>query len=709
MAKLATEHFFNGTTQKYALGYDSTKTMLGQYIGQYGSPSVAGPLPIVLGRPFEASTAIPVFYPDVIDLGNGTQWCFLADNATAAATRRIVKYTLTKETGVLSWNGFITLTYPAATAHTIRGLKVARNVYTTGTVTVSGTAVTGTSTNWSTNRLAAGARIGFGTTDPNAVTTWYYISAIGSDTAITLTNTAPTLGSASSYVIEELRVYTATTNATATNGGLFVAKGVNANDFTTGGVTIAAATTTDNLKAVYWLADAATSTNTVAGGLSFGASAATQTNHDIYVINQDAATTLRIYKYNGRAALGSLSSGKSTSAFVLKTGQQAVTGTISLTNSIVLATTSHGPGSGTACLYGVTTTRIYRVPEASIIDAATTYVADAMVEIPQGTTNTYAATSAMSGIDYSDAIDRFFITTGSAQKSYVTKYNAISSAFDKCVGSTNSQIEQSTSNSGLTPFLNNLGGAFSICVEQGMSWWVRTGTTAITNLMYVFGVGDWDYQSTATSTYQNRLITPSLNTTGAKKFYRVAVSENSLVGSNNFEMGTEGYKLYYRTSGITDNTGSWTLVSTDGDLSSVTGADAIQFMLEFKVLGTTCIGAKIHGIICTWEDSSTDSHYQPSTKFSDTVNKIFAWRFSTAFGTTVPTLYIRIYNAVTGTLLLTDNTVSASSGTFQKSTDDGVSWSTYNTNDKENETTYIRYTPTSFADNIKARAVISQS
>lgn len=709
MAKLATEHFFNGTTQKFALGYDSTKTMLGQYISQSGTPSWAGPLPIAIGRPFEASTAISCCFPEVIDIGNNIQWCFLAENSTAANTRRIVRYTYNTSNGTLSWNGFITLTYPAVSAHTIRGLKVARNVYTTGTVAVSGTAVTGTSTSWSTNRLAAGARIGFGTTDPLAVTTWYYVSAIGSDTSITLTGSAPTLSSGASYVIEELRVYTSTTNATATNGGLFVAKGVNADDFSSGGVTIAAATTTDNLKAVYWLADAATVLNTVAGGLSFGSTAATQTNHDIYVVNQDAASTLRIYKYNGRATLASLASGRSTSAFVLRTGQQAVTGTISLTNSSTIATASHGPGSGVSCLYGTTTTRIYRVPESSIVDASTTYVADSMVEIPQGTTNTYAATSAMSGIEYSNSIDRFFIVTGSAQKSYVTKYNATSLEFDKAVGSTNSQIEQVNANSNLTPFLNNLGASFTVNVRNGMSWWVRNGTTAITNLIYVFGVGDWDYQSTATSTFQNRLITPSLDTTGARKFYRVAVCENSIAGGSNYEIGTEGYKLYYRTSGISDNSGSWNLVSTDGDLSSLSGADAIQFMFEFKILGTTCVTARIHGLIVTWEDNSTDSHYQASTKFSNVTSKIFAWRFSTAFGTTVPTLYVRIYNAVDGNLLLTDNTVSAASGTFQKSTDDGGSWSSYNTTDKANETTYIRYTPTSLPDNLKVRAVISQS
>lgn len=75
----------------------------------------------------------------------------------------------------------------------------------------------------------------------------------------------------------------------------------------------------------------------------------------------------------------------------------------------------------------------------------------------------------------------------------------------------------------------------------------------------------------------------------------------------------------------------------------------------------------------------------------------------------MPTLRIRLYNAETGGLLLDDTTTASADGTWEKSTNDGGAWGSYNTTDKGNETTYIRYTPTSLADDIKVRALLTQN
>jgi hypothetical protein len=130
-------------------------------------------------------------------------------------------------------------------------------------------------------------------------------------------------------------------------------------------------------------------------------------------------------------------------------------------------------------------------------------------------------------------------------------------------------------------------------------------------------------------------------------------------------------------------------------------------MVEFRIIGLFGVPARLYGLVCTYEDASTDTHYQISVKNSNRTSKVFAWRFATAFGSTVPTLTVRLYNAVTGSLLLTDTTVTQASGTFEK-TMDGTTWSVYNTTDKGNETTYIRYTPTVLGDNISVTAVLSQ-
>lgn len=704
MGKSAAEHLFTGLTTPYT-NYDSTKTVLGKNIMQINGGSAAtkyaGPAPLTLARPFEQSVAIAGVYPFAIQINNRYNWVFLVDNGTAAVTRRVMKYTHDKQENTLDWNGFVTLTFPITGNQTAKAMRVIRELYSTGTVAVSGTAVTGTTTTWVTQKIAAGARIGFGSTDPSAITTWYSIASIDSNTGITLNNDAGTISSGAAYVIEELRILLATTNATAANGGLYLAKGINNDDFTPAGTTIAAAASTDNVKAVYWLADAATVLNTIASGIGLAEPIDVGT-HYAYVLNADTTTSARIYKYNIRASLGSISSGKTTSAFVLKTGGQTVTGTISQTNNCRLAAPNHGPGDGVNSLYFTTTSRIYRCLEAAIVDASITFVSDAMVEIPTGSINTIPASNLMSSIEYTSILDRFIITTGTNCRMYFTQYNTISSPFEVSFGSNDYQIDQSSSSPEGTPHMNTTT-AHSVWVEDGIGYFARNGTSITNSFLYTLPVSaHWDIATDDRS----RLITPSIDTSQATRLYRVYVNEKPILGERSLGVGPEPYALYVRTSGINDNSGSWSEVLT-GNLTGIAATDEIQFMFEFRVLGTSCVPAQIHGITVVYEDSNTDSHYQPSVAHSSIIDKQFAWRFATEFGDTVPDLRVRLYDATSFGLLVDDDT-DDSSGTFEQSVDDGDNWSAWDGTDKANETTYIRYTPASLGDNIKVRALLTQ-
>jgi hypothetical protein len=91
---------------------------------------------------------------------------------------------------------------------------------------------------------------------------------------------------------------------------------------------------------------------------------------------------------------------------------------------------------------------------------------------------------------------------------------------------------------------------------------------------------------------------------------------------------------------------------------------------------------------------------------SSITDKRFAWRFSTAFGTAVPRLKIRLYDAVAGTLLLTDDSTTRN-GTWERSTDGGSNYVTWNTTDKGNDITYLRFTPVSLGDNLRVRALLT--
>jgi hypothetical protein len=44
--------------------------------------------------------------------------------------------------------------------------------------------ITGSGTTWEDDRICIGSRIGFGSTDPTQIATWYYINAINSNTSL---------------------------------------------------------------------------------------------------------------------------------------------------------------------------------------------------------------------------------------------------------------------------------------------------------------------------------------------------------------------------------------------------------------------------------------------------------------------------------------------------------------------------------------------
>jgi hypothetical protein len=337
-----------------------------------------------------------------------------------------------------------------------------------------------------------------------------------------------------------------------------------------------------------------------------------------------------------------------------------------------------------------------------------------MVEVPAGGTSTYAATSVMSSVEIADQIDRLIITTTGAattthRRMYITQYNVVSNAFDHVFLADTGQSDQSAATADSAPHVSPQGAAINVWSTDGLVYISRPGATVYTNMLYAVPLAaDWVYANLDGQPKQ-RLITPAIQTPNCSKFKRVYVSHADYFGGGNLTIPSEPYKLYYRTAGITDDSGAWTYVNNIGNLSSTTAAEYIQFMFEFRVIGTFCLPTRIYNVGIIYEDNTTDSHYQPSVGQSNLTTKRFAWRFSTAFGSTVPTLRVRLYDAVTGGLLLDDDSATPTGGTWEKSTDGGQNWTAYNTTDKGNETTYIRYTPTTLGDDIKVRALLTQN
>jgi hypothetical protein len=663
--------------------------------------SYIGPFVPKIVRPFEISMGIVVNFPVAVSWSSDKDWVFFSDNATAAATRRIVLMEFSRSAKTLTPKGFITLTYPIATVHTIRGLQVAYDKHTIGTVAVSGTAVTGTSTQFSTDRVPVGCRIGFGSTDASAITTWYEISAVGSDSSITLSSSAGTISAGTSYVIEDLRIITANTNATATNGGLFLTKGIQYANFTIGGTTIPAAVSTDNIRAVYWLKDAATVINTASAGAALAPKIDFQTQ---YVYLNDVNT--RIYKYNIRAAL-TLASGADTTAITAATATQTLTGTLSQNNALVFETVSHGPGSGVPSLYFVTTTRVYRVPEANVT-AGGAYLSgsDVMTEVPPGGAVTHAATGALSSIAYDSVTDRFLITSSGATafRHYMTRYRVDAGQMDHIFGADFKQLNQAGADSGIVNTFSGNSTNINTFVLNGIAYIVVIGTTVTTNFIHVLPTGvHWDYAFTAST----RLISPKILTPNNSNFVRAFVNTKQFLGSANLGLSPDACRVYYRTSGIDDNSGSWTLLNQRGDLSGVAAAAAIQFAFTFKMMSPIILPAQVLSVGVVYEDFNTLSNYLPMATFTDETPPKFAWKFATAYGGTVPDLRIRLYDANTNGLLLDDNTASPT-GTFERSTA-GVTptWVAWTNTDRVNDTDFLRYTPASLGSGIQVRALLT--
>ena len=720
--KVAVEHLFSGATGTYlgftggvpavgvTAGYDSTKTLLASLMKQYTGPNsgdqYVSVVPAAMVNVIEAVGAnIPYAIPHVVKRTEDIYWIFAGQVSSAAVTRQIALFEFNAAEAAISYKGFITLSGTTITGNkTIRGLRAFVYTHSTGTVSTSGSSTTlsGSGTGFQSERIAVGARIGFGTTDPLQVTEWYEIAGITNDTTLTLDRDAD-ISAGTSYVIEEIRVLVACTNATLTNGGPHLIKGLNYSTFSVSGTTIVEATSTDNVRASYLLRDDATTTMTVAMGVASDEQTS-NTEHIVYFLNANTATTVSCYKLNIRAAL-TVSSGRSTSAFEYKTGTQTTTGTISQVNNGRLFTVGHLTATGEKSVWFATTTRIYRAAVSDITSGSSTWITDLMTEVPVGGSSTYVLTNSMNQVDYTTTLDRLIVPTGALRFGiYVGEYdtgNVI--PFERMAGNITNRTKLSTTQSGAVDALFQ-AAVPTVWTESGyMFVMVNTATSGL-NWLRVFPFSADGYYAATTG---QRIVTPKLATPNAQKLYRVYVDHEEYAGSYEYGFPPDTYRIYYRTSGIDDNSGSWNLVPTNGDLTGIAAGSYIQFMVELDTLGETSVPAKIYSVCCVYEDNSQDNHYQPSLTKSSAANNRFAWKQVLTWGGTIPNLQLRLYNAANEFLVLDDDVTGSAYGTWEYSTD-GNTWNAWSSS-ADTVGNYIRYTATTLPNNITVRALLTQA
>ena len=136
-------------------------------------------------------------------------------------------------------------------------------------------------------------------------------------------------------------------------------------------------------------------------------------------------------------------------------------------------------------------------------------------------------------------------------------------------------------------------------IEGGLGYFVINGSTAATNTILAVPIGaDMDFVNRTNS----KAVLPKMSIPSAHKLLKtLAQNTEALGGYGPLSLGTEPFAVYYRTAGINDDSGGWTLLNQAGNMVGVDAAPEIQFMLAFRVAGTSCIPARIHSFALLYE------------------------------------------------------------------------------------------------------------
>ena len=710
------EYDFNGEVNDYVTSYDPTKLNMGYLMTRNqdsDGKTYVTPVESKFLRGFEIgnSTTFQINSLGFLKYNNDVSWVFYTNFDTlGTVAKRIFLATYDKVNNLITEIGSINVNYTPNATHACNSIIPSLENHTGGTVSIVGNAVSGSGTTWSTDGVCSGNRIGFGSTDPNQITQWYTISSVVDNTNITISREYPTdgivenlnLSGGTPYVIEDLRLIyvNRASNAAVTTRGIGLVKGLRYENFTQNPTTIPAATTVDNLRACYRLLDSSTTSATFIPTGIILEDKVSFTEQYLFVQSNPAVTSINIQRFNIRAAL-TLTAGRSDSAFGFTTGTLNHLGTnINLVNSFI-----KGPNGD---YYVNLFTRVSRIIPANITNGSTNFIGDTMIENPPGSSTTFPLSSQLLGFHYLPNANRFYISHNQGTtRNYITPYST-TGEFERVVN-LNDTIE---SNTYVVSELDTLTSNF---ISLPLRTFYHDGISYITrdvnnnrNVLYTLPIeADKEYHTTTKAC----IITPEFTTPNTVNYDKVYLNTKSTFNNGRFISPSENVDVYFRTTGTTDDSGSWTLVDTTGDISYATGS-TIQFKIAFSTIGLTCIPDKVYGIGMSYFSDGiplSTTFYEPSLKHSDISSQIFAWRQVHEFVDDIPELSIDIYNVSGSTLLLTDNTDTPVNGVWEYSSDNGNNWSGF-TSSANTIDNYIRYTPTSsLGTGIKVKPILYET
>jgi uncharacterized delta-60 repeat protein len=555
---------------------------------------------------------------------------------------------------------------------------------------------------------------------------------------ITLNSSAGTFSAGTPYVIEDLKI-----SHFHPNSGICLIQGLSKDDFTVTPTSIPtpAFNYAGLAKGKYILYDGA-----YFSGGSFTNSNITSSVKDTKILPQENSTTQylygvtnagRIVRFNIKnpliTQLGTATQG--ILRYSLPSQQMLLTGVPVITPSgaaisgygfgkIGIGNMQSGSASGVTSIY-IDNTGIVQTP-ISLLENEVVPFYTYMPELPPGSTTTYPAAGNVGKVYYDSVSDRLIVLNiSTTAKSYMTSYKlnliqptlvgtlysrdtfntlAYENSYDLAFLMNGNQLQGNTASAFSQRYPDTLGVGFYGCIENGVLHLCRYVGT-IQNNLYAVPIGCEaqyvDYSKNAL--YSPKYVLP--NVVGITGLY---VNQYKEYGSLGFTIPPEPLVIHYRTTEIDTNTGSWTEFTNVQNLNDdiicegVLDSIEIQFRFSYKIAGNTCLPNRVYGFTLAYEDDRTDSHYSPSVSNSNLINRTFAWRQESLWNSNIPNLKIRLYNATNGNIVFYDTITNSASGTWQYSTDNGVTWLPWNSS-ADSVGNYIRYVADFIPSGIKLR------
>lgn len=695
-------------------------TMLGRAFQKtINSQSVIGP---ALTQFIDVQTTTGVT-PDLVSYSSSTGRLFILSAASASPT--IAMYNFNNSTGVYSYVGKVNLSLgnAAATTHVFRGFKVYQSggliypiISTTGSVVVNG----GTYIGWglSPSDFTVGGTTLFAASGSsqkavyllqdsgalgvaNVATTSWGISTpqSSSNSAINtkvyqfnntvaapvvyawdLSGTPSVAGTITSGVSAQTTLFAGTSPSafftmgssnngySATNGDAVVLVSGTGNPPTafTAWVPGTAQVAASN---VYFVRDL----QLVSGNWYFNLSTTTGGAAVTPTSSTSSFTMMRAF-------------GISTSLFSFKTGSlPALSGTIIQSNSIGYTVPGNVPQNvaldAQDCFYFPTSTTLYLAKITDLSSGATTWP----TLTPANNTGTgiditapTIALATYSGSGTND-VDRWVFTTNGS--TYVTKPHQNSNITAVFGGTTDTYYET------LNPATVQAGVATITDISVNAGWmFIASSTPGQRGIVFLDLYSDAIFGNTS-------VISPVLSVPGGSVFKYINTLEQLFDFTDSMTFSIRSAATSTDAS-FSSATGGWTTISTAKDLSSITIGPFFQLMAQFDIATLDAnTPAQINDFVYTivgpndmsdnWEgsvDNTTQNGASPAYS---------AFRMTTAYASTVPTLFFRAYDD-SGNLVASANTVSNPTF-FQYSTTNGAPWLSLGTIPNTPLTTEVRY------------------